>query len=141
METQDKFAAPILGFVSLAQVKKLPDKSRIAVIGIVRAVGGLKKFSSKEGRAIEKREFALVDDSNTKVFCTLWGQVARDFEAAKIGRVYALLAVSISDYSGSRSLNLNGGASILPHPAISRSDDLNTWYTTVQPDHAFAVLP
>lgn len=53
-------------------MKDSPSGGVITVAAVVAAIGGSKRVTIKTGKALEKRDHALVDDSNTKVFCTSW---------------------------------------------------------------------
>jgi hypothetical protein len=112
----------------------------VTVSGVVHAVGTVKRTATAKGNTVDRCEFALVDDSATKAFCTCWGRAAHLFGESAKGRALLVIGAQVSDHNGSRSLNIGFGATILLDVDVAKTRDLGAWYAALTPDFAFAVI-
>ncbi|OWZ24279.1 DAN Replication protein [Phytophthora megakarya] len=117
-----------------------PSFVTATVASLLSDVGPRKTIKTRSGKDTDRREFILVDDTDTEVLCTSWGQMARDIEPAAQGTVLLLQDGKISDYMGTRSVNIGAGASLHFGTALTRSCELTVWLTGISPDHEFGSI-
>jgi replication factor A1 len=131
---------PSISLTNLADISTSTPAAPLNLAGVVHAVGNLKRTTTARGKRLEKREFALVDDSNTKAFCTTWGMLALECSDDYSGHAVVILGARVSDYNGSRSINVGFGASLLLDPSMAVSGRLSAWYTVLPQHHKFTTL-
>lgn len=125
---------------SLAQLSSLPEHGAATTLLIVHAVGGLKRILTRKGKSVDKRELLLVDDTDTSMVCTTWGQLAQTIGEILEGTVVLVWRGSISDYNNTRSVSIGAGSEILQDPFLDRAEELRRWYAELSPDHTFRKL-
>ncbi|OWZ12367.1 hypothetical protein PHMEG_00014490 [Phytophthora megakarya] len=130
---------PRLDFTTFDKLEKLTTGDTITLAGIVHATGPMKRIMTIK-RGLERREFALVDDTSFKVICTSWGLLARESGNDFEGQPLIIIGAQITDYNGARSVNIGVNAIVLYDPAIVRSGQLRDWYARLQPNQAFTVV-
>ncbi|OWZ10577.1 DAN Replication protein, partial [Phytophthora megakarya] len=130
---------PSLKFTTFDKLEKLSAGDSITLTGIVHATGPMKRILTKK-KGSEKREFALVDDTGFKVICPSWGLLARESGSGFIGQSLIVIGAQISDYNGSRSVNIGVNAIVLYEPAMACSDRLRDWYASLQPNQNFTIV-
>ena len=70
----------------------------------------------------------LVDDSMKSVKCTLWGDLALNFDMNQVGRVVALKDASVGDFGG-RSLSLGRNGEVDFNPEDERATQVSFKYS------------
>jgi hypothetical protein len=124
----DEVPPPSFPTIDIADLSSLPPKSEVTVMGILLKIGASKRIMSSKGKALNKRNIVLVDKTQTKLVCTLWGHNALDDLDPAQGKPLLVKHGKLSDYNGARSLSLNVGASMLIDPALEAARDLETWF-------------
>jgi len=116
-------------FKTLDQIANAADKTFIDVIGVCDDVGDVQTFTSnRTQKELTKRTFRIVDQTQTAVECTLWGETAQRLDASSIlNNTVALKAAKVSDYNG-KSLSVNAYA--INPPGVAESDALLAWFKT-----------
>lgn len=98
------------------------------MIAVVKSVSELTNLTSRAGKELTKREISLVDDSNTSVMLTLWGEQAGEFEAeGREGHVLAIKGARVGDFGG---VNLGAlfSSRLTLDPDLDRANDLAGWW-------------
>lgn len=93
-------------FKPISHLADMQDKSYVDVCGVCDQVNEVQEFTSKSGKDLKKRTFRIVDQSGQGVDCTLWGDVASDFDPSTQGQVVCIKAARVSDFNG-KSLSVN----------------------------------
>ncbi|RLN26940.1 hypothetical protein BBJ28_00002470 [Nothophytophthora sp. Chile5] len=134
-------AAPLnITCTTIADLGSLASTVGANVIGILLDVAAMKRLKSKKGKTLIKRDVILAGESVTKVICTLWGQHARDDLGPMIGHPFLVIGAQISDYSGTRSISIGAGATVMITPDLPRAKELSVWFDTIADKSAFLRL-
>lgn len=104
-------------FVPINQMNDYPKDAIVDVIAVVKEVGELQTLTSKTTqRQMTKRDLVLVDQSNSSIKATLWGNQAETFDG-NAQPVVAFKGLRVSDYGG-RTLSTSNGTSVSVNPDI-----------------------
>jgi len=110
-------------------IKDLPQSVNkvVDVLGAVKEIGDLSTVMIRsKNKETEVRNIVLVDQSNTEVRTTLWGDKATGFEA--VGNpIVAFRSIKVSDFGGC-SLSAMGMTSLSVNPDIPEAMNLKQWY-------------
>jgi hypothetical protein len=134
------FATPSVYLTSLAGVANVPSKAAVNVIGILLHSAATKRIISANGKNSSKRELVLIDESNVKLFCTLWGNYARDDLADVEGEPVLIKGGQVSDYKNTRSVTAGMNATFMTKPQLPRARELSSWYATGVDYDSFQVV-
>jgi replication factor A1 len=119
---------------SFTQISRLIDAQKDAIvdiIGVVKDCHEVQHLVSKTSqRQLTKRDVTLVDQSNSSVKLTMWGQLAEQFDGTG-NPVLACKAVRVSDYQGEKSLSTVGSSQLAMNPDIPESHSLRGWFDGV----------
>lgn len=117
----------IYDFVQIGDLEKFEKGSVIDIIGVVTEDAGLSEIVGKAtGKATNKREITIVDDSFKSVRLTLWDTVAEQFDSSG-NPIIACKGVRVNDFNG-RTLSLGSGGSIKKNPDSPEAQKLQKWY-------------
>lgn len=109
-------------------------------IAITHAIGGSKRVRTKAGKTVDKQEFLVVADTNTRLVCTSWGRTAPKLSDANQGEAVLILDGQVSDYNGTRSVNIEFTASTLFKPTLQRTHQFRAWYSQLPPNPVFQLV-
>ena len=114
-------------FTSIEDLQKVEKDTVIDCVGVVKEIGEVGNITSKTtGKAFDKREITIVDDTRHEVRLTVWGDMATNFDPP-LESVVAFQGVKVSDFGG-RSLSLLSSGSMAINPDIEESHKLKGWY-------------
>lgn len=126
-------------FTSIADLQSKKSGDTADVIGVLKDVGQVDTATSRStGRAYEKRDIYLVDQTYHGIRCTLWAKQAGEFSGTP-GSVIALKGVKVSDFSGC-SLSATPSSSMSLNPDITEAHSLKGWYDAAGENASFATL-
>jgi len=110
-------------FARISDLSAAEKDSSVDVIGVCKSHSELTTLTSKAGKELVKREIVLVDNSQTEVSLTLWGNTATNFSA--LGNpIVAAKGARVSDFNG---VTLSGG-NILINPDMDLAHELKGWW-------------
>ena len=114
-------------FTPIGSLDRIEKDSTIDTIGILKEVGEISEIVSKTtSKPYSKRDLTLVDDTLHSVRLTIWGNMAKEFNADP-DSVIAFKGVKVSDFGG-RSLSLLSSGSMALDPDIDEAHKLKGWY-------------
>ncbi|KAI5951959.1 RFA1 [Candida jiufengensis] len=114
-------------FVKLDQIQNLEPNAIIDVLGALKLVKEPFQITAKStGRAFERRDITIVDETGFAIDVGLWNNTAVDFNVEE-GTVIAFKACKVQDFNG-RSLGLTQSGSLIPNPGTPESYQLKGWY-------------
>ena len=117
-------------FVKLDQIQNLDANAIVDVIGALKVVNPPFQITAKStGKAFDRRDITIVDESGFAVDIGLWNQTAADF-AVEEGSVIAFKGCKVSDFNG-RTLSLTQSGSLIANPGIPESYHLKGWYDNI----------
>ncbi|XP_046981582.1 replication protein A 70 kDa DNA-binding subunit [Schistocerca americana] len=118
-------------FVPLNKLAETDLTAIVDVIGVLKAAGGVEVFTARTtNREMKKREVTIVDQSNTAMALTLWGEQAEEFSETP-GAVLAVKGVKQSDFGGGRSASVLMSSTLQVNPDIPEAHRLRGWYDSV----------
>ncbi|KAI5960595.1 RFA1 [Candida pseudojiufengensis] len=114
-------------FVKLDQIQNLEPNAIIDVLGALKLVKEPFQITAKStGRAFERRDITIVDETGFAIDVGLWNNTAVDFNIEE-GTVIAFKACKVTDFNG-RTLGLTQSGSLIPNPGTPESYQLKGWY-------------
>lgn len=114
-------------FVGLDQVGELEANSIIDVIGVLKTVNPAFQITAKStGKAFDRRNIVIVDQSGFEIELGLWNQTAVDFDTPE-GTVTAFKACKVQDFNG-RSLSLTQTGTMVANPDTTECFKLKGWF-------------
>ncbi|CAI5756802.1 unnamed protein product [Candida verbasci] len=117
-------------FVKLDQIQNLDQNSIVDVLGALKVVNPPFQITAKStGKAFDRRDITIVDETGFAIDVGLWNQTAVDFNIEE-GTVVAFKGCKVSDFSG-RSLSLTQAGSLIPNPGTPESFQLKGWYDNI----------
>jgi replication factor A1 len=98
----DEIKTVQFNFVKIASLLSIEPNSMIDLCGVVKSYGEVQEINStKLGKMIQKRDLTLIDDSETEVRLTLWGDKATNTEFKwHESPVVGFKNVKVGDYQG-----------------------------------------
>nr|UBR27748.1 replication protein A1 [Locusta migratoria] len=118
-------------FIPLNKLADTDLSAIVDVIGVLKATGGVEVFTARTtNREMKKREITIVDQSNTAMALTLWGEQAEEFSETP-GTVLAVKGVKQSDFGGGRSASVLMSSTLQVNPDIPEAHRLRGWYDSV----------
>jgi replication factor A1 len=120
----------VFDFVKISDLELKDPESQVDVLVIVAGVGDVGTITSKKnGNELFKCELTVVDDSNSEVRMTMWGEDAKKSKELFDGcPVVAFKKLRVSDYGG-RSLGYSFGSNMLINPAsVPEAAALKNWF-------------
>ncbi|RKP08491.1 replication factor-a protein [Thamnocephalis sphaerospora] len=116
-------------FVKIGDLMSVEKDQIIDVIGVAKETQELTQIITKtQQRPLNKREIALVDDSNHVVRLTLWGAQAESFNGAG-EPIIACKGARVGDFQG-RSLSVLSSSILSLNPDVPETHRLRGWYDT-----------
>ncbi|CUM65609.1 uncharacterized protein PRCAT00003257001 [Priceomyces carsonii] len=114
-------------FVKLSQIQDLEPNAIVDVIGVLKEVNPVFQITAKStGKAFDRRNITIVDESGFAIVVGLWNTTAVDFNVEE-GSVIAFKGCKVQDFGG-RSLTLTQAGSLLANPDVSEAYSLKGWY-------------
>lgn len=114
--------------VPISNVPDVAENGLIDVIGVCSWTGDVRTVKKRAtNEDLKKRDVLLVDESNTDVPLTLWGDQAERFDGAG-NPVIAVKGVRVSRYNGSISLSMLPSGALHVNPNIPETHTLRSWY-------------
>lgn len=114
-------------FIQISEVGNLDAGASVDVIAVCKETSDLVNLTSKAGRDLTKREITLVDQSNTAITMTLWGEEAKNFDGLE-QPVVLIKGAKIGEYGGGKTLGTASGTSIKMNPDIPEGHKLRGWF-------------
>lgn len=112
-------------FVPIADIGSMEAGTFVDVIAVCKSSGDLVSLVSKAGRDLIKREIVLVDQSETSIVMTLWGEDAKNFEGFD-QPVLLVKGAKISEYGGGKTLG--SGSNLKLNPDLPEGHRLRGWF-------------
>ncbi|VDN31537.1 unnamed protein product, partial [Cylicostephanus goldi] len=108
------------------------EDENIDVLAVVDQIQPVNKFISRQGRECVKRDVNLIDQSQTVVQLTLWGDQAENFEDHALGQVISIKGALklIPVCLGAFSLGVASASKIELSPQLDEVPALYEWYTS-----------
>ncbi|OTB09130.1 hypothetical protein M426DRAFT_316422 [Hypoxylon sp. CI-4A] len=128
-KAEDQSSVPQVrfNFVNIQDLQSVEKDATVDMVGVLKDVGEVSQITSKNsGKAFDKRELTLVDDSQFSVRLTIWGKTATSF-SAQPESIVAFKGLKVSDFGG-RSLSLLSSGTISVDPDIEEAHRLKGWY-------------
>ncbi|XP_063933317.1 replication protein A 70 kDa DNA-binding subunit-like [Zophobas morio] len=120
-----------MNFLPISEIEKAPKDSLLDVIGIVKEVGDLSAVHTKTGKRLSKRSLTIVDDSQTEISLTLWGENAENFTVpAAEAPVLCVKGARVGDYGG-KNLSAQMSSIITINPDVKEAHRLRGWYDSI----------
>ena len=117
-------------FVKLDKIQNLEPNAIVDVLGALKVVNPPFQITAKStGKAFDRRDITIVDETGFAVDVGLWNNTAVDFSVEE-GTVIAFKGCKVSDFNG-RSLSLTQAGSIVPNPGTPESYQLKGWFDNV----------
>lgn len=118
----------VYDFVELSRLEAVPTKEVVDVIGVVKSSGSLANITTRTGRELLKLDLDLVDQSNTEVRTTLWGETAQACaEKVTTQPVLAIKGVRVGDFGGV-SLSTTTSSQVSFNPDLPEAAALRQWF-------------
>lgn len=116
-------------FVKIASLANTEVGSTVDLIGVVQASTDCSEIVSSKmgGKVLFKRELTVVDDSQSEVKITLWGEKAsaQHFQWESLP-IVAFKGLKVGDYGG-RSLSTMANSQVLVNPNIPEGHAMHTF--------------
>lgn len=118
----------VFNFVKIDAIAMVETNTTIDIIGVVRSATEVSEIVSNKqgGRTLLKRDLTLIDDSNSEIKLTLWGEKASQPFDWNSNPVAAFKSVRVGDYGG-KSLSSSNSTTILINPLIPEGEALFKW--------------
>lgn len=114
-------------FVPISDIGAMESGAFVDVIAVCKETGDLTNLTSKQGKELTKREVTLVDQSNTSIQLTLWGDEARNFDGFE-QPVLLVKSARVGEYGGGKTLGTASGTSLKLNPDVNEGHVLRGWY-------------
>ncbi len=125
-------------FVKLNKIQNLEADSIIDVVGVIKEVNPHFQITSKAGRAYDRRDITIVDDSQFAISVGLWNKTALEFDTPE-GTVIAIKGAKVSDFNG-KTLSLTPSGTIASNPDAPEAYAVKGWYDTEGRNESFQTL-
>lgn len=129
-EEDDNNSIPTVqyNFVPIGSVADMEDKSVVDICGVVKEVGEIFTIVSKTtNKEFKKRDLIVVDQSESSVALTMWGDEAINFDG-HIQPVIAVKGARLNEFNGSKSLSLGNGSVYKLNPDIPEGHQVRGWF-------------
>lgn len=114
-------------FIKISELENIEKDSTIDILGVVKDVAEPKEITSKNTqKPYTKRDITIVDNSNTMVKITIWGENAMNWDLPP-ENVVAFKGVKVSGFGG-RSLSMLFSSTMAANPDIPEAHALKGWY-------------
>jgi len=139
-ECEDAQDVPKLNydFVKLNNIQNLEADSIIDVVGVIKEVNPHFQITSKAGRAYDRRDITIVDDSQFAISVGLWNKTAVEFSTPE-GTVIAIKGAKVSDFNG-KTLSLTPSGTISANPDTPEAYAIKGWYDAQGHNENFQTL-
>lgn len=98
------------------------------IIGVCQNASDVVSLTSKNtNRELKKREVNLVDQSNTSVALTLWGNEAENFDATN-NPVVVVRGAKVGEFGGGKNISVLMSSIMKINPDIPEAHRLRGWY-------------
>ncbi|XP_049841049.1 replication protein A 70 kDa DNA-binding subunit-like isoform X3 [Schistocerca gregaria] len=125
-------------------LNNLPDidlAALVDIIGVVNTIGSVEVVTVRATNKEEKKcDITIVDQSNTTMKLTLWGEQAEEFSVAP-GSVLAVKGAKQSDFRGQRSASVLRWSTVKVNPDIPEAHKLRDWYHQLEHDNISTEQP
>lgn len=114
-------------FTKLDKIQAAEVNAVVDVIGVLKTANPVFQITAKStGKAFDRRNITIVDDSNFAIDIGLWNQTALEFNTSE-GSVIAFKGCKVQDFGG-RSLTLTHSGSMVVNPDTPEAYQLKGWY-------------
>ncbi|ODV79658.1 replication factor-a protein [Suhomyces tanzawaensis NRRL Y-17324] len=114
-------------FVKLNQIQNLETNAIVDVIGALKTVNPSFQITAKStGKAFDRRNVTIVDDTGFAIDVGLWNSTAIDFSIPE-GSVVAFKGCKVQEFNG-KSLTLTQAGTMVANPETPESYQLKGWY-------------
>ncbi|KAK9871429.1 hypothetical protein WA026_012805 [Henosepilachna vigintioctopunctata] len=118
-------------FVTIDKISNMEEGALVDICAICKNVSDVQVFQAKTtGRDLTKRDVALVDQSNTSINLTLWGNEALSFDGIN-NPVVVIKGAKIGEFGGGKSLSCLSSTLMKINPDIPESFRIRGWYDQV----------
>lgn len=127
---EDTEAIPKLryDFVPISEIAEKEANSIVDVIACCKDASDVTKLTAKTtGRELTKRDVTLVDDSNSSIQLTLWGDEAVNFDC-RDNPVIAIKNAQVKEFMGGKTLGGISSTVMKINPDIERGHVLRGWF-------------
>jgi len=101
----------------------------VDVLAVIDRASDLTQVTTRaDQKQLDKREIFLVDESNTEVSVTLWGEQAKEFDKNNVGQVVGIKGANVKEFNGGVSLSLNSGSMLKYNPEGVATHKMYIWY-------------
>eukprot|EP01071_Lankesteria_metandrocarpae_P006425 Lankesteria_metandrocarpae@DN4352_c0_g1_i2.p1 len=120
---------------NFVKISELSDKKKgdfVDVVAVVTRASDISQITIKStGELKDKRDWVLVDDSNTSIEMTLWGEKTNLIDEATLqtNPVVAIKGAKVDEYQG-RKLTASFHTAVDFNPPIPEAQTLKSWYTS-----------
>ncbi|CCH45720.1 Replication protein A 70 kDa DNA-binding subunit [Wickerhamomyces ciferrii] len=125
-------------FVKLNKIQDLEADSIIDVVGVIKEVNPHFQITSKAGRAYDRRDITVVDDSQFAISVGLWNKTALEFDTPE-GTVIAIKGAKVSDFNG-KTLSITPSGTITTNPDAPEAYAIKGWYDAQGRNENFQTL-
>lgn len=127
-EVQDAGSVPTLkyDFVKLNKIQDVAADSIVDIVGVIKEVNQPFQITSRAGKAYDRRDVLIVDDSQFAVSVGLWNRTALNFDIPE-GSVVAIKGCKVSDFGG-KTLSLTPSSVITQNPEVNEAYTIKGWY-------------
>lgn len=106
----------------------------IDVIAVIDKVNEVQQLTArKSGQPLNKRDLELIDQSETIVVLTLWGEQALNYGSEYEHQTVGIKGAMVREYNGSFSLSTMNSTRIEMNPECNQSNTLYAWYARSRP--------
>jgi len=122
-------AAVKFNFVDLRVVQSKTMPCSVDVCGIIVAFKPVVEFTSKDGKALVKRDITVADDTATSMDVAIWGDRAKmedkSFEGCPL---VCLKGVTVKEFKGGRTGSLEQAGSIVFDSTLPDAERVRQWW-------------
>ena len=127
-------------FIQISHIADMEPNSFVDTLGVCRDASDIQRFVARtSGRELIKREITLVDNSNSSISLTLWGDEALNFDSIS-QPVVLLKGARISEFGGGKSLGIVGSTVMKINPDLPLVHKLRGWFDNGGAEHITASI-
>lgn len=127
-------------FTPIAEIGEKEANSIVDVIAVCKDATDVVKLTAKTtGRELTKRDVTLVDQSNSSIVLTLWGDDAANFDI-RDNPVIAIKSAQIKEFMGGKSLSIMSSTVLKINPDIQEGHQVRGWFENEGSGKSFSTL-
>lgn len=127
-------------FIPISEIAEKNKDDFVDVIGICKEASPVVKFVSRaSNRELTKREVTLIDQSNSSIVLTLWGNEAENFNDFD-NPVVMIRNARLGEFGGGKTLGTVGSTTMKINPDDPNGHKLRGWFDNGGANQDFAQL-